>query len=458
MEYKEAVERILALIDFESVSTKPGVPVHFDLEQVKAFLGSLGNPHLGTPTVHIAGTKGKGSTAAMVASVLNVAGYNPGLFTSPHLHTFRERFQVGGRLITEEDFADLVEYLHTFLKKDAQEGPGRITLFDFLTVMAFSHFKNRGARAQVIEVGLGGRLDSTNVVHPTVCGITSLGLDHIEVLGDTLEKIAGEKAGIIKPGIPVVCAPQKPEALRVVRDTCERLASPLSVVGTDLILEEGESSIDGQAFSLTTSRNRYRLCTPLLGKYQMENAAVAVGMVEALMESGLDIDAGSIEEGLRLVDWPCRLEVLQKDPLLVADGAHNPHAAHRIVEAVKDIFPHRRILMLVGVSGNKDLEGLACELSLLEPAVVLATCSRHPRATPPEHVAQAFGIYPGEVHTTNSVSQALRMAQDMAVGDDLILATGSLFVAAEVKELLNGIAPETYPILEARITLTPSGM
>ena len=456
MEYKEAVDRILGLIDYESMSAKAGTPLRYDLEQVGAFLGSLGNPHLGTPTVHIAGTKGKGSTVAMVASVLNVAGYSPGMFTSPHLHTFRERLQVGGKLISEEEFASLVEYLEPIREKEAQRGPGRVTLFDFLTVMAFSHFKSQGARAQVIEVGLGGRLDSTNVVQPMVCGITSLGLDHVEVLGNTLEKIAREKAGIIKPGVPVVCAPQEPEALTVVREVCKRLASPLKVVGTDSILEEGESSLEGQSFMLTTTKNQYRLCTPLLGKYQMENAAVAVGIVEALAEGGLDIDASAIEEGLRQVDWPCRLEVLQRNPLLVGDGAHNPHAAHRIVAAVKDLFPQRRILMIVGVSGNKDLAGLAYELSSLEPALVLATRSRHPRATPPEQVAQAFGSYGGDVHTTHSVSQALQMAQDMAVGDDLILATGSLFVAAEVKELLNGIAPETYPVLDARAILTPS--
>jgi dihydrofolate synthase/folylpolyglutamate synthase len=456
LEYKEAVGLILGLIDYESMSAKAGTQARYDLEQVGAFLGSLGNPHLDTPTVHIAGTKGKGSTAAMIASVLNVAGYRTGLFTSPHLHTFRERMQVGGKLISEEEFADLVEYLEPFREKEAQRGPGRVTLFDFLTVMAFSHFKSQGAHAQVIEVGLGGRLDSTNVVQPIVCGITSLGLDHVEILGNTLEKIALEKAGIIKPGVPIVCAPQQPEALAVVRKVCEQLASPLTVVGTDSTLEEVDSSLDGQVFRLTTSKNHYRLCTPLLGKYQMENAAVAVGIAESLMEGGLNINASAIEEGIRRVDWPCRLEVLQRNPLLVVDGAHNPHAAHRIVEAVKDLFPHRRILMMVGISGNKDMAGLAREFSLLKPAVVLATRSRHPRATPPKQVAQAFGSYDGEVHTTYSVSQALQMAQGMAVGDDLILATGSLFVAAEVKELLNGIAPETYPVLDARTALSPS--
>ncbi|MBF8266672.1 MAG: folylpolyglutamate synthase [Dehalococcoidia bacterium] len=448
MEYKEAVERILGLVDHERVGAKAGIPVRYDLEQVTAFLGSLGNPHLGIPTAHIAGTKGKGSTAAMVASVLSVAGYNPGLYTSPHLHTFRERIQVGGELITEEEFARLTEYLEPFKEELARRGHGRVTLFDFLTVMAFCHFKGQGARAQVIEVGLGGRLDSTNVVQPLVCGITSLGLDHTEVLGDTLEKIAREKAGIIKPGIPVVCAPQKPEAMAVVQEVCGLRESPLTVVGADVTWEEESSSMEGQAFRLDTPRSHYHLQIPLLGGYQLENAAVAVGMVEALVEGGLDIDASAIGEGLRRVEWPCRLEVLQRSPLLMVDGAHNPHAAHRMVEAVREMFPHRRILLMVGIGDHKDLAGLVAELAVLAPAAVLATRSRHPRAIPPRQIARAFGSYGVEVHAVNTVSRALQMAQDMAKEDDLILTTGSLFVAAEVRELLKGIAPETYPVLE----------
>ena len=455
MEYLAAIDQIMGMVDYERPNTIPGTRARYDLERIGALLAALGDPHLGIPTVHIAGTKGKGSTAAMVASVLNAAGYRPGLFTSPHLHTFRERIRVGGQLIPEEDFASLVEELWPAMEAVSHTEHGRVTLFELLTAMALCYFRYQEVGAQVIEVGLGGRLDSTNLVRPLACGITSLGLDHTEVLGGTLEKIAAEKAGIIKPGVTVVCAPQMPEALGVLQEVCQREGSTLIVAGYDIKWEEEKSSLDGQFFTLDTSANHYRLQIPLLGKHQLENAAVAIGVVEALIESGLEISTSSIEEGFRRVEWPCRLEVLHKSPLLLADGAHNPHSAARLVEAVKALFPDRRVLLIVGVSGNKDLEGLVRELSLLSPAEIITTHSRHPRATRPGGVAQEFGHYTDNVHVTDTVSQALKMARDMAADEDLILVTGSLFVAAEAREHMKGITPEIYPVFDAQATLAP---
>ncbi len=455
MKYQAAIDQIMGMVDYERPSTTPVTRARYDLERIGALLAALGDPHLGIPTVHIAGTKGKGSTAAMVTSVLHVAGYQPGLFTSPHLHTFRERIRVGDQLIPDEDFGNLVEDLWPTMEGVVQAGHGRVTLFELLTAMAFYYFRSQEAGAQVIEVGLGGRLDSTNLVQPLACGITALGLDHTEVLGDTLEKIAGEKAGIIKPGIPVVCAPQKPEALGVLQEVSRREGSTLIVAGEDIRWEEESSSLDGQTFRLGTSKNHYRLQIPLLGKYQVENAAVAIGILEALIEGGLEIGTSSIEEGFRRVEWPCRLEVLRKSPLMLADGAHNPHSAGRLVEAVKALFPDHRILLIVGVSGNKDLEGLVAELNLLSAAVVITTSSRHPRAAQPERVARVFSPDSDNVHVTAAVSQALEMARDMAVDGDLILITGSLFVAAEAREQMKGIAPEIYPVIDAQATVAP---
>ena len=274
---------------------------------------------------------------------------------------------------------------------------GRVTLFEFLTAMAFYYFREQEVGAQVIEVGLGGRLDSTNVVQPLACGITSLGLDHTEVLGATLDKIAEEKAGIIKKGVPVVSAPQSIEALRVLQETCRRQESKLVLAGEDIRWEHESSSLDGQVFTVDTGRGRYRLRVPLLGEHQLENATVAVGIIEALVDGGMEIDAGAIEEGFQSVDWPCRLEVLRRNPLLMADGAHNPHSAARLVEAVKSLFPDRRVLLVVGISRNKDLEGLIEVLSLLSPAEVVATRSRHPRATQPDRLAHEFRLHVGRV-------------------------------------------------------------
>jgi dihydrofolate synthase/folylpolyglutamate synthase len=458
MQYMTAIDKIMAMVDYERPSTIPGTRARYDLERIGALLTALDDPQLGTPTIHIAGTKGKGSTAAMVASVLNVANYRTGLFTSPHLHTFRERIQVGGQLITEEDFASLIEEIWPTMEAINQTEHSSVTLFEFLTAMAFYYFRDQETGAQVIEVGMGGRLDSTNVVHPLVCGITSLGLDHTEVLGDTLGEIAAEKAGIIKPGVPVICATQKTEALMVLQDVCRQQGSQLVLAGEDIRWNEEVSSLDGQSFTLDTTNNHYYLEIPLLGKHQMENAAVAIGIVESLIESGMEIDRDAIEEGFRHVEWPCRLEVLSKNPLLIADGAHNPHSAARLVESVKALFPRHRILLIVGVSGNKDLGGLVEELRLLQPTEVITTHSRHPRATQSLNVAREFRRYTDKVHVTDTISQAIDMARDMATDGDLILVTGSLFVAAETRERIKGITPEIYPVFNAQATLTPNNL
>ena len=219
-------------------------------------------------------------------------------------------------------------------------------------------------------------------------------------------------------------------------------------------MEAGEFSLDGQAFSLETPRGAYSLQIPLLGRYQLENAGVAVGLVESAMESGLNVTAEHIREGLRRVEWPCRMEVLQKDPLLIVDGAHNPHSAGRIVEAVKDMFPERGVTLIVGVSGNKDLPGLVDELAQLESKAVIATRSRHPRAAGPERIAQTFAAYTNRIYQAEDVSQSLDMAFDMAGDGDLVLVTGSLFVAAEAREVIKGIEPELYPVIEPQTTST----
>lgn len=454
MEYLEAIDQIMGMVDYERPNTTRGVRPRYNLERIGAFLSALNDPHLGVPTVHITGTKGKGSTSAMVASVLNAAGYKPGLFTSPHLHTFRERIRVGGELISEKHFADSVEEMWPTMESVEHAEHGSVTLFELLTAMAFYYFRSQEVGSQVIEVGLGGRLDSTNLVQPVACGITSLGLDHTEILGNTIEQIATEKSGIIKRGIPVTCAPQEPDALNVFRNVSKQQASELMLVGNDIVFEKQSSSIDGQTFTISTPKNKYHLGIPLLGRHQLENAAVAIGIIESLTDYGMEIELSSIEKGFRQVEWPCRLEILDKSPLILSDGAHNPHSAARLVEAVKELCPDSRILLIVGVSGNKDLEGLAGELSLLPTTGIIATQSRHPRATKPETVAHAFSMYNDNVSVVDSVSKALDISRDMSADTDLILVTGSLFVAAEAREYIREITPEIYPVFDPQATLT----
>ncbi|MDE2861659.1 MAG: bifunctional folylpolyglutamate synthase/dihydrofolate synthase [Chloroflexota bacterium] len=458
MRYAEAIERIMGMVDYERPATIPGGRARYDLERIGALLERLSSPHLGVPTVHVAGTKGKGSTTAMVASILDAAGFSTGLFTSPHLHTFRERIRVGGRPIPEDEFAGLVETLWPAVEEMRRAGHGRVTVFELLTAMAFRCFRERGVDAQVIEVGLGGRLDSTNVVQPMACGITALGLDHTEVLGDTLAEIAMEKAGIIKSGVPVVCSPQRPEALEVVRKACEAQECSLIMAGEDVRWSPESATLDGQVFTLETPRRTYRLAIPLLGEHQMENAAVAVGLVEALAEGGIDVGREAIEEGLRRVEWSCRLEVLRREPLVIADGAHNPHSAARLAEAMRSLVPGRRLTLVVGVSRNKDVDGVAYELSRLSPAEVLATRSRHPRSAEPALLAREFERYGALSRTAASVADAVDEAVALASEGDVILVTGSLFVAAEAREHALGIEPELYPVFDTLAAPAPRGM
>ena len=447
VDYKKSVDRLLSLTDLERVSGQATHARRYDLGRMQAFLELLGNPHLATPTVHIAGTKGKGSTAAMVSSVLSAQGYRPGLFISPHLHSFRERIQFLNQPISEEEFASLVEGLWPVVEEMNQEGThGQVTTFELLTAMAFVHFKQQDARVQVIEVGLGGRLDSTNLVQPQVCVLTSISLDHTGILGDTLEKIAYEKAGIIKPGATTVVSPQTPEVTRVIEHVCQERKVPLVSVERECSWSRGESSLEGQGFQLSSPWGRCHLWIPLLGHYQLENAATALAALQVLDQRGFTISGEALRQGFQSVRWPGRLEVLKRAPLLVVDGAHNAYSAGRLREALHQYLHFQRLIFVVGVLADKQLQGIAQELAK-GASLVIATRSRHPRSATPSQVARAFHTLGVEVLEAYGVEQALGFAMNQASEEDLVVVTGSLFVAAEAREALLGIPPEVYPSL-----------
>ena len=473
MEYTDALHRLLQLVDHERVVSVTGERVRYDLRRMEALLHRLSDPHVRIPAIHIAGTKGKGSTAAMCASVLSQQGYRTGLYTSPHLHSFRERISVDGTPVSEKEFADLLEQVWPALMGVSEdEGCGEVTMFEALTAMAFCHFSDR-SDFQVLEVGLGGRLDTTNLVSPQVCAITSLSLDHTSILGETLERIAAEKAGIIKAGVTVVSSPQVPEAMGVIESVCRQRSADLIKVGEDLTWHKGASEPEGQGVEVHGRRGTYSLWIPLLGNYQLENVTTAVGVLEILQEGGFGISRQAIEEGLRQVHWPCRMEVLSRAPLVVCDGAHNPYSAARLMESLPTYFRYRRLVPVVGVSQDKNLDGIVKELAdsicpgkqagprengYLRRAtpdvreanpLVVVTRSRHPRAASTETVANAFLARGLEVARVEAVDKAVALAMQEADNDDLVLATGSLFVAAEAREALKGIEPELYPELQA---------
>ena len=446
MRYRQALDYICGFADFERASTDRIRYRDFNLERVRALLRPLGDPHLALPAVHVAGTKGKGSTVAMVAAVLEAAGLRAGVFTSPHLHTMRERIAAGGAAISEEEFARQAERLAPFVTQVNEGGDyGRLTTFELLTAMGFLHFRDSGAQVMVLEVGLGGRLDATNVVMPQVCAITNISLDHTEVLGESLAQIAAEKAAIVKPGVPVVSGPQPDEALRVIEGAAREAGSPLTLVGQDVTWTLEGSDLSGQDFRVTTSRGDYRLRTPLLGDHQVENAATAVAVCERLADWGLPISMESVRRGLGRVSWPGRLEVLGREPLIVVDGAHNPYSVKRLVEAIRGHFRVSSIFLVVGANRTKKLGGMVEELAGL-PAIgrAVATRSRHPRAASPDSLALEMTDRGIDAEQTPDTASALARARELAGPEDLVLVTGSLFVVAEAREAVLGVEPETY--------------
>jgi dihydrofolate synthase/folylpolyglutamate synthase len=442
VDYRQAIEYILSFADWERTPAQAFAAANFDLRRVHSLLARLGNPHLGRQTIHIAGSKGKGSVAAMIASVLQAAGYRSSLYTSPHLHNIRERIVVDGQPIGEDEFARLTQVLAPQVAAENEDGRfGQLTTFELLTALAFLYFQHRDVQWQVLEVGMGGRLDATNVVdEKAVCVITSISLEHTAILGDTVEKIAAEKAAILRPGTTAVMAPQPyPQAAAVIRQMAAELGDPLLDVGETYPVQRLGWDLTGQSFRLTGPDWSRQLWLPLLGAHQLENAATAVAAIDALSKEGTVISGGSIAEGLRQVRWPGRLEVLRDKPLIVADGAHNGDSARRLRQALSEDFSFDRAILVMGVSGDKTIEAMAEELAPLTH-LLIATRSQHPRAAAPQAVAAAFAAQGVASETCPTVATALERAQALAGPDDLICVVGSLFVVAEAREQVLGLS------------------
>jgi len=434
MNYRQAENYILSFTDYEKIPGIAYTSANYDLRRMEKLLQPLGNPHLGTKTVHIAGTKGKGSTAVMISQVLIAAGYKTGLFTSPHLHTLRERIKINDTLISEADFAALVTKLKPIVEKMNQEAAyGELTTFEILTAVVFAYFNNSQVDFQVLEVGLGGRLDATNVAKADVCVITSISLDHTEILGDTVAKIAAEKAGIIKPGCIVVSSPQVDEAAKVIRQVCQQQGARLIQVGKDVTWQKTGGDLHLQALTVKGKTGNYDLTIPLLGDHQLENAATALAALEALVCLGANISAQDIAQGFSQVSWPGRLQILSHEPTVAVDGAHNAYSMRKLVEAIKKFFHFDRCFVIFGTSCDKDIPGMARELKSLADTVIV-TSSSHPRAASISALVEEFAKLGIKVDIIENVSGALSKALAVAQKTDLILITGSLFVVAEAMD------------------------
>jgi len=437
MTFPQAIDYLLSFADFERSGRFQDRP---DVAPMLSLLHRLGDPHLGRLTVHVAGSKGKGSVAAMLDSVLRAAGLPTGLYTSPHLHSYCERIRLDGEPITEESFARLTELLRSAADSAQHTSDGRqLVTFDLLTVLAFLAFHEQKVQAQVLEVGLGGRVDSTNVFETKdVCVITPISLEHTASLGDTVEKIAWEKAAIIRPGSTVVLAPQAHKgAAQVVRRAAAEADAPLIEVAHRYLWRRLSHDLRGQEFHLEGPHGALQIRLPLLGEHQVENAATACACVDALRERGHLIPDDAVVHGLASVSWPGRLEVLQERPLVIADGAHNRDSARRFRQALTDYFSCQHALFIIGVSADKDVRGLAEELT---PAAagVIATQAQHPRAMPPERIADAFAGLGVATEVVKTVGEALKQAVAVVGEQGVICLVGSLFIVAEGREHLLG--------------------
>ncbi|MGQ9497902.1 MAG: bifunctional folylpolyglutamate synthase/dihydrofolate synthase [Desulfotomaculales bacterium] len=405
------------------------------LERVRELLAHVGNPQDNLRAAHIAGTNGKGSTAAMLASILTAAGYRTGLYTSPHLQRHAERFVVDGEPITDERLAALMESFLPRVRAFVAEGEPRPTEFELLTALAFLYFREARVDIAVVETGLGGRLDATNIIVPEVAVITNVSLDHTAYLGDSVASVAREKAGIIKPGVPVVTAAEG-AALGVIRHRCETLGAPLYVVGKDIACWGESAGLTGQRITVRGLKQTYaNLTIPLLGAHQRLNAACAVAAVEVLAERGFRITGEDITRGLAAVRWPGRCEVVRSSPLVLLDGAHNPAGAAALARFLRAHLSGRKITLILGILDDKDREGIVRTLVPLAGKVIVTRPS-DTRAAGWRRVAVEARKHIAAVREEEDAGAAVKEALAGAGADDVILVTGSLYLVGAVRTKL----------------------
>lgn len=441
MNFIEAERYVLRLVNYEQTSPSAYSAEHFNLQRMFSLMAKLGNPQIGPVTVHVAGTKGKGSCSAMSASILKSAGFKTGLYTSPHLLSICERMKINGRNISQASFARIATHIRPMVEKTNREGMENVTTFEMLTAMAFVWFHENHVEAQVLEVGLGGRLDATNVCKPDVCLITSLSLDHTDVLGSTLAEIAREKAGIIKSGIPVITSPQQSEALAELERVARQKDAPL-INTQDSAWKSGKATSKGQVFSLVEKGRKRQFWIPLLGRHQIENAATVIKAMGILSEKHKQITQRAISAGLKKVNWPGRLQIVSEKPYVILDGAHNEYSMGCLVDSVGQYFKHQKVITIVGFSANKDIAGMAKQIKRLN-GKVFVTRSTHPRAANLKQVSLAFSNQGIKVTVFDDIRSAFAAATKKAKDDDLILVTGSLFIVANAM----GIGRPKYDML-----------
>ena len=445
MNYEESVQSLLALgrelaaPRQPALSNAPGATVQkFGLHNIRILSEALGNPHLAIPCAHIAGTNGKGSTAAMLESILRIAGLRTGLYTSPHLERINERIRIDSNEISDEAFASAWTQVHTAIESLIASGKlaSHPTFFECVTAIAFLAFARQGVDFCVYEVGLGGRLDSTNIVQPEIAVITPIDFDHENFLGHSIEEIAGEKAGIIKPEVSVVSAIQRPEVLDVIRRRAGEVGAHLTEVEAVWKIEESAPAQNGRYRAVASSRSlnaTIELAPSLRGAFQIQNALTAATAVRLLAERGYQISDSAIERGIATAQWPGRLEQLSVHPAIFLDGAHNPAAARELRRFWDDTFSDRRIFLVYGAMRDKAVDEIA---GLLFPRAecVILTAPRQSRAISASLLAEMTAPLARKAVVVADPTEALEQALSMATSDDVVFVTGSLFLVGDLRQ------------------------
>ena len=446
MDYKAALAYIEEFIDYERSPDFSRQARLYNLNRISLLLERLGNPHDRLQVIHIAGSKGKGSTAALIASVLTQAGYKTGLFTSPHLITPRERCRIDGDLISKADVAFYVEKLKPAIETVSTSEFGRVSFFEIYTALAFSYFADKATDFAVIEVGLGGRLDATNVVTPVATVITPIGLEHTAILGETYTEIAGEKAEIIKQKCPLALAPQHPEARTVFEKVASErnapIVEPKDLVGRDCCASSSRlvRNADGlpvaQEFDVETDSESYpQLTMPLLGHHQFINATTAVTAIECLKQKGYIVPKASVYAGFKNVQWHGRIQRIRSSPIVVLDGAHSPASMEALCSTLRQSFRYDRVTFIVSLMRDKNLTAIGNIVSQTADFVIATQVLNNPRVMSAEEILDAWENTCEKISACSTPEKAITRALSGASPADLICITGSLYLVGQALEI-----------------------
>lgn len=450
----DAMAWLLDRVDVERINPSRLQADTLKLDRMHALMAALDHPHKAFKSVHVTGTKGKGSTCAMAAAGLEGCGYTVGLYTSPHLVDVRERVRINKAMIDEQAFVRMTQRVADAAAKLAETDAGEPTFFELMTALAFCHFAEEAVDVAVVEVGLGGRLDSTNVIVPEVCAVTNISMDHWQILGDTVEKIALEKAGIFKPGVPALVIDQKPSVIEVFREAAAAIGAPLRVVGKDVdysvrfeasAVGAGKAGASPQmrvSVSGAGGKNSYEhVAVPLRGEHQAPNCGLALAIMDALSAREFNTPENLVTQGLKTVEFPGRMELLKTTPRVLLDGAHNAESMKMLMKSIGSQIAYDSMVVIFGCAADKDIDGMLREIALGADKVIF-TKSGNARAADPRDLARKFNEASGKMcQTAPDFAAALELARRAVGRDDLICVTGSFYLVGEAKSRL-GPAPK----------------